>query len=235
VLYAGVFIHRQAWHVRAIRFLLVAAGAYIALMFLTGTLQDPPPAILTAARYWLPAWPILAAIVLGTLARVDLRRWVRAVLAIALLVPASVTAGQFSRSFSGKLPGAKLESEYLEESWRESLPVRFILNRRPSCTIVSNNPPLLIIHGDFGLVHRLPTSIDAIFPLVGLLTSRSPVCIIYFTKMKAPSVRGYREFHRAVLERLERAELIELVGRDEISELWMSRGEQPPPGDPTHE
>jgi hypothetical protein len=106
-----------------------------------------------------------------------------------------------------------------------SLPVRWARERQSDCRVLSNAPRALLAHGAFDAVHRLPTSLEAMAPL--LEAGEEAFCIAWFSGLGSPSVEERRRDNRTLLQTLAQQGRIARVDRDDLGEFWVSRAARP--------
>jgi hypothetical protein len=191
-------------------------AGYIALMILYASVSSVQ---LREPRHWLPVWPAAAAIVLRTLSGASLRPWAHVTVGVALFLPTALTGYAFHREFVDGLLWARTGQIFFSPLIEQSVPVRYARSLGSDCTLMSNDPRVLILHGVDGLIYRLPTSSDQ---LRLLPDGPTRLCIVFFTFQGAASVERQRQAHLRVLTRLAADGAIRLATHDGVGEVWLS-------------
>jgi 4-amino-4-deoxy-L-arabinose transferase-like glycosyltransferase len=203
---------------RAPVFLLLSGLGYGLLLVFSASLAAFDS--LAVGRFWLPVWPLLGAGALAVAASLPSRAGVR-VGAVSLLLLLLVPSGhRFASGFREGLPHASEGAIYLRDALLESAPFRYATATRGSCTLLSNNPRVLLVSEAFPTVHLLPTDLE---PTLGAFDGRRPVCIAYFAMKGPSSVEKRRRANVLVIRTLAGQFRIGQVGRDDLGEFWVSR------------
>lgn len=207
--------------------LLTATAVYVLCMLATASVQHFDP--LDRARFWLPVWPLLLAAVAGGIVRLGSVRPAQiatgALVGLLLLATGVGFAGVFRRG----LPDAGVGRGYSRPDVALLAATLVRVGRSARCSFVSNNPPAILANQRLDRIHRLPVVENEILPL---FEAGRPVCIAYFTRSAAPSVRA-RSADRAVLRALLEADRIRPLYRNAAGQLWVSRVPGRSPRGPT--
>ena len=203
---------RRAWQHEPARLAVVSAPVFVALLVLSAAVSPIDP--LHAARFWLPLWPLLGAILLGALATLDAPTARVAVGALALLL--AFAAGRFGVAFVGGLDGARTGRDFLQPSLAASAPLHY-LRQAGGRTLLSNDPRVVLIHASAPLVHDLPEA-DLLRPLL-----RRPVAILLFTQTMTPRIESRLAAQRRMLADLQAEGLASRVAVDPAGEVWLSQ------------
>jgi hypothetical protein len=215
--FVWILVRGGAWRERAPRLLLYGAIVYAFFILASASLSTMDR--LSQPRFWIALWPLLGAAGLAILVRSSSYGWLRATTAGLLCVSLLVAGHAFSGELAASFPRPEARRGLLDPGWLRTAPVRLALEQGDRCTLLSNDPRVLIAHADLGPLYTLPVSLEEIEPVLG---SDTPLCIAYFSRRMAPSVERRRSGNRAVLAALQSRGTIELVARDRVGEFWRS-------------
>jgi len=207
---------------RAVRVLAVSAAVYTLLVIGIALIQ--PFDALWYPRFWLPIWPIIGALLAATAAGIRRPGLAASVLAVLLVCLAGLGAG-YALEFYGKPPATRVPSVFGNPAVANSVPARWARERQSTCRMLSNAPRALIAHGAFDTIHTLPTSLEAMAPLLDSGGER--FCIAWFSARASPSVEQRRRANRALMRTLAQEGRIARVDRDDLGEFWISRPAPP--------
>ena len=203
---------RRAWQHGPGRLAVVAALVFFALLVLSASVSPIDP--LHASRFWLPLWPLLAAILFAALATRGPPAERGGVLVLSLIL--ALVAGRFGLAFAGGLDGAPSGRDFLQPSLAGSAPIDY-LRRRAAVTLLSNDPRVVLIHAGVPLVHDLPED-EPLRPLL-----RRPVAILLFTRTMTPRIESRLAAQRQLLATLQAEGLVTRVAADPSGEVWLSQ------------
>jgi hypothetical protein len=216
-LLAALFWTGRGWRDPALRLLLVTGGGYAALLTISASVSPIDP--VSRPRFWLPVVPIALAIALGTLARSRPEAPLRPAAELTTLLAAVGSGALFLGSAMARFEPEREPFGYLDPVWRQSIPVRYALDRAPDCALFSNNPYVLIALGDVGRIHMLPVATEDLLPL---LRAGERVCIVFIRRGATTSMaRGNRQ-QAALISSLADEGWIRRVAADEVGALWVS-------------
>lgn len=207
---------------RAVRVLAVSAAVYTALVIGIALIQ--PFDALWYPRFWLPIWPIVGALLAATAAGIRRPSFAAPVVAVLLLCLAGLGAG-YALAFHGAPPATRPRNVFGNPAVAGSVPVLWARERQSACRVLSNAPRALLAHGAFDAIHTLPTSLEAMAPL--LEAGDEAFCIAWFSERGSPSVEERRRDHRTLLSTLAQRGRIARVDRDDLGEFWVSRPGRP--------
>jgi hypothetical protein len=213
----AAFVSGRIWNVRSVRLLCISAAGYGLLMIASAALSLFDP--LDRDRFWLPIWPIVGAIALGTLARAQLGKRRRAALGVVVSTALALTAWGFHQQFWSALPRAGIDGGYYRSDFRETGLVARALDHPSDCTLVTNNTPALLVNHDAEIVYRLPYERGE---LQRLFRSNEPLCIVFYTARDASSAQRGRRLQRHTLRALRESEAIRLIEANAVGELWVT-------------
>ena len=144
--------------------------------------------------------------------------------AVLLLCLAGLGAG-YALVLHGAPPATRVRNVFGNPAVAGSVPVRWARERRSACRMLSNAPRALLANGAFDAIHTLPTSLEAMAPLLD--SGRGAFCIAWFSERGSPSVEERRRDNRALLRTLAGRGRIARVDRDDLGEFWESRPGRP--------
>jgi hypothetical protein len=212
---------RGAWRNGAVRLALVSGLGYGTLLVLSAATS--PIDSLRAPRFWLPAWPLLAALVLATASHLAAKERSGSGLRLALALLATVGGYQFGREFLDGSATADSRRGLRADSLATSSAMAYV-RRHDRVMLLCNDPRVVLANRAAALVHELPPSPEDVEPLL----RRAPVAILLFTATASPVIDGRLPAQRQMLRQLERDGLLLRRGADAASELWLSRSAPPP-------
>jgi hypothetical protein len=207
---------------RAVRVLAVSAAVYTALVIGIALIQ--PFDALWYPRFWLPIWPLVGALLAATAAGIRRPSLAAPVVAVLLLCLAGLGAG-YALVLQGVPSPTRARNIFGNPAVADSVPMRWARERRSSCRVLSNAPRALLAHGAFDAIHTLPTSLEAMAPLLD--AGDEAFCIAWFSEPGSPSVEERRRDNRTLLWTLAQRGRIARVDRDGLGEFWVSRPARP--------
>lgn len=206
----------QAWRKRSVRFLLVATAGSVITTILSALVSPIDP--LSATRYWLPVWPLVAALGIASLTRVE-RNLAARMVAGALALVVLVTAVRFADAFRRGLREATYGVGFLDRSWTESVAMRYALRECSDDRVLCNDPRVLLIQGGVRLISDLPDTSEKVLPLL----AAPRVCIVYLTKPTTERIERQRPAQEQLLRTMAQRQLISRVQQDDVAEVWVSK------------
>lgn len=197
-------------------FLFVTALGYTGLLVASSVLHHVDP--LASTRFWLPLWPLLAA--LGVCAVPAARGHARGLAACGVALLLLLPVCRFGTALARALERADEGAIYLSPVMVGSVVLREARAAR-GCRMLSNNPAALLASASFPSLHGLPRSRAE---LVRVLEDEGSICIAYFTVNDTRSVEASRPDQRRLIEALAHEGRIRRVARDSVGEFWVSAG-----------
>ena len=107
---------------------------------------------LSSERFWLPLWPVGAALFIATLTRCAGRRRLHLGVGLAGLALAAPTTLSFALAYAAQRPAAERETGLADPVWARSAPVRFLEESGVECTVVASDPR----------IHRVQITLPAV-------------------------------------------------------------------------